>query len=202
MGKYSDYNIIPLGDHCAISIVLKELGLRQQSYPFDWVTKKEQVHDTNIMYNVSLIDSLCKTDSVDAIVGTFIGDAFDNKNTNTHSTVWFPHDTENRRTVIEKYKRRFARLKGDLTKKNMFILLTRHYYIDQGIFEKIQEQLLGYNRDSILLFISGKDHPYFSTMNYPNVLFKYIDYDISQFYSYDYSSFRPAIKTYLAELLL
>ena len=28
--------IIPLGDHCAISIILKELNLREKSYPFDW----------------------------------------------------------------------------------------------------------------------------------------------------------------------
>ena len=29
MGKYSDYNIIPIGDHCVISIILKELKLRK-----------------------------------------------------------------------------------------------------------------------------------------------------------------------------
>ena len=33
---YSDYNIIPIGDHCAVSIMFKELGLRNKSYPFDW----------------------------------------------------------------------------------------------------------------------------------------------------------------------
>ena len=30
MKKYSDYNIIPIGDHCSISIILKELNLRQK----------------------------------------------------------------------------------------------------------------------------------------------------------------------------
>ena len=29
-------NIIPLGDNCATSIILKELGLRKKAYPFDW----------------------------------------------------------------------------------------------------------------------------------------------------------------------
>ena len=34
MEKYSDYNIISIGDHCANSMILKELNLRKQSYPF------------------------------------------------------------------------------------------------------------------------------------------------------------------------
>ena len=50
--KYDDYNIIPIGDHCAISIALKELGLRTKSYPFDWVTHKKELHDTNIITRV------------------------------------------------------------------------------------------------------------------------------------------------------
>ena len=28
MNQYSDYNIIPIGDHCAISIILKDLNLK------------------------------------------------------------------------------------------------------------------------------------------------------------------------------
>ena len=37
-----EYNIIPLGDHCAISILLEELNLRTKSYPFDWVSFLDQ----------------------------------------------------------------------------------------------------------------------------------------------------------------
>ena len=37
---------------------------------------------------------------------------------------------------------------------------------------------------------------------YKKVIFKYIDYDISQFYAYDYNSFRPNIKSFLSKLLL
>ena len=50
MNKYSDYNIIPIGDHCAISIILKDLNLRKYSYPFDWITKVDHLYDTNIIY--------------------------------------------------------------------------------------------------------------------------------------------------------
>jgi len=202
MKKYADYNFIPIGDHCAISGILSDLNLRIQSYPFDWVTKKEQLYDTNIMYNIQLLTELNSSNNIDDIVKKYIGDAFDNEKTNSITNIWFPHDTESITDIFEKYKRRFIRLKLDLNKKNMFILVTRHYYIEQDIFQKIVEQLLNYNNNSIILFISGRNHTYFENMNYSNVIFKYIEYDISKFYHYDYSTFRPNIKIFLTEFLL
>jgi len=202
MGKYSDYNIIPIGDHCSISMILQELNLRKQSYPFDWVTKIEQVYDTNIIYNIQIINELKSSDNVDDIVKKYIGNAFDNEKTNSINNIWFPHDTENITNIFEKYKRRFNRLKIDLNKKNIFILITRHYYIEEDVFQKIIEQLLNYNNDSIILFISGTNHTYFENINYSNVIFKYIEYDISKFYHYDYSTFRPNIKIFLSDFLL
>jgi hypothetical protein len=203
MGHYSDYNIIPIGDHCAIPMILKELNVRNASYPFDWVTKIDHLHDTNINYNIQLINELTSSDNVDDIVKKYIGDAFDTtaSRVNTANNIWFPHDTENNVDIFEKYKRRFNRLKQDLPKKNMFVLLTRHYYIEQDIFKQIIDNLLKYNSESIILFISGTRHTYFESSNYTNVIFKYIDYDISQFYEYDYSEFRPNIKIFLADLL-
>ena len=54
-----DYNIIPIGDHCAISIILKDLNLRKCSYPFDWITKVDHLYDTNIInYTNSPIHAL------------------------------------------------------------------------------------------------------------------------------------------------
>jgi hypothetical protein len=202
MGKYSDYNIIPIGDHCAISIILSELKLRKQSYPFDWVTKVDQLYDTNIIYNIQIINELKLSENVDDIIKKYIGNAFDNEKTNSINNIWFPHDNENISDIFEKYKRRFIRLKLDLSKKNIFILLTRHYYIEEDIFQKIMEQLLNYNSDSIILFISGTNHTYFENMNYSNVIFKYIEYDISKIYNYDYSTFRPNIATFLSDMLL
>jgi len=203
MGKYSDYNIIPIGDHCIISIILKELNLRKQSYPFDWVTNIEQLYDTNIIYNIKIISEVKTSDNIDDIVKKYIGNAFDNdKKMNSINNIWFPHDSENINDNFEKYKRRFIRLKTDLNKKNMYILITRHYYIEKSIFEKILEQLLSYNRDSIILFISGTNHTYIDDIQYSNVIFKYVEYDISQFYNFDYTTFRPNIKIFLSDLLL
>jgi hypothetical protein len=201
MVKYKDYNIIPIGDHCAISIILNELNLRKQSYPFDWVSKIDELHDTNIIYNILLIKELNLTDDIDYIVKKYIGDAFSNKKINSSNNIKFPHDNENISNIFEKYKRRFLRLKLDLSKKNIFILLTRHYYIEKDIFEKIIKELLNYNNESVILFISGTNHTYFESMNYENVIFKYIDYDISKFYNFDYTTFRPNIKKFLYDLL-
>lgn len=201
MGKYSDYNIIPIGDHCSISMILKELNLRKISYPFDWVSNIEPLHDTNIIYNMHIINELKSSTNVDDIVKKYIGDAFDNeKKINSNNNIWFPHDTEDTTNIFEKYTRRFLRLKEDLNKKNIYILLTRHYYIEKSIFEKIVEQLLSYNSDSIILFISGTNHTYFENVQYSNAIFKYIYYDISKYYDYDYSTFRPQIKIFLSDL--
>lgn len=165
-------------------LFLKDFNLRKYSYPFDWVSKLDHLYDTNIIYNISIISELTISDNVDDIVKKYIGDAFENNKPNTLTNIWFPHDTESIDVIYEKYKRRFIRLKSDLYKKNIFILLTRHYYIEKSIFEQIIEQLLNYNNDSIILFISGTNH-------------QYIENDISKFYDYDYTSFRPNIKIFL-----
>jgi len=201
--KYPDYQIIPIGDHCAISMILNELNLRKKSYPFDWVTKTDQLYDSNIIMNIRLINELNKSDDVDDIVRKYIGDAFDDeKKINQINNIWFPHDTGNITDIFEKYKRRFTRLKVDLNNPNIFILLTRHFYIEKDIFQNIIESLSDYNSKSIILFISGTDHTYFETMNNPNVIFKYIEYDISKFYDYDYTTFRPNLKHFLRDFLL
>jgi hypothetical protein len=200
MNKYSDYNIIPIGDHCTIPLILKDFNLRKCSYPFDWVSNLDQLYNTNIISNISIINELTITDNIDEIVKKYIGDAFENNKTDSLTNNWFPHDTESIDIVYEKYKRRFIRLKSDLYKKNIFILLTRHYYIEKDIFEQIIEQLLNYNNDSIILFISGTNHQYIENLNNKNVIFKYIKYDISKFYDYDYTSFRPNIKIFLENI--
>lgn len=201
MGLYSDYNIIPIGDHCAIPIILKELSLRQKSYPFDWVTHVDQAYDTNIIYNIELINELHSSDNIDSIVNKYIGNFETNNEVNSSNNIWFAHDKGNTAEIFEKYKRRFIRLKEDLNKKNIFVLLTRIYYIEKDTFEQIIHQLSKYNTNSIILFISGTNHTYFEKMSYTNVIFKYINYDVSTIYTYDYTGFRPNIKQFLSELL-
>ena len=199
--KYLNYNIIPIGDHCAISMILKELGLRKKSYPFDWIMHTEQINDTNIIQNIELID-LLKIKTIENIVKLFIGNAFDNENKTNSNNICFPHDTEEVIEIFKKYERRFNRLLEDLNKNNIFILLTRHYYIDENTFNKIKDVLLRYNNNSIILFISGTNHIYFENKKDERVIFKFIHYDVSKFSDYDYYSFRPNVKEFLSTILL
>jgi len=198
---YLDYNIIPIGDHCAVSMILNDLKLRNKSYPFDWNAHVDP-YNTNIIHNIELINQL-KFQTTENIVKNYIGNAFENNNskTNTLNNIVFPHDNEEITAIFTKYERRLKRLKEDLNKKNIFILVTRFYYIDEIIFNIIIKTLLDYNSSSIILFISGINHEYFKNKEYKNIIFKHIYYDISQFYNYDYTDFRPNLTKYLSDLL-
>jgi len=199
--NYKDYNIIPIGDHCAISLILGELEIRKKSYPFDWIVNVEQINESNIMYNIDIIQNM-RIENVSNIVNMYIGNAFDNDKINKNNNIWFPHDDGNITEIFEKYERRFKRLYEDVTKKNIFILLTRRYYIDEKNFNKIMKTLLIHNKESIIVFISGINHMYFEDKKYERVIFKYIFYDASQAFTYDFDTFRPNIKIFLQELLL
>jgi hypothetical protein len=182
--------MISIGDHCIVPLLLKEMNLRKKSYPFDWTTHQEQLHDTNIMHNLSFIERLSH-DSIDSIVQDYLGPDITN---GYHGDIRFPHEVGTKEDITEKYKRRFERLRDAMQTKQVYVMLTRHYYITEETMENIRKILL---HDSILIFISGTDHPY---IHYPNVIFKHIPYDISQFYEYDYTHFRPMVKDYLSLL--
>lgn len=198
-------NIIPIGDHCAISIILNELGLRTKSYPFDWVTNVEQLYETNILYNINIINQLNSTpkDSpIENIVNDYIGDALINDSKiNSINKIWFPHENGNIIDIYNKYIRRFNRLKSDLYSKNVYLLVTRIYYIGEADFNHIVNTLLSFNKESIIIFISGTEHTYLNNNSNPHVIFKHIYYDVGKFYGYDYDEFRPNIKNYISTLL-
>jgi len=182
--------MISIGDHCIIPLLLKELGQRTKSYPFDWTTHQEQLHDTNIMHNISFIERLSH-DSIDSIVQDYIGPDITR---GKHGVICFPHEVGTKEEIHAKYKRRFERLKKDMQSKQVYVMITRHYFIPPTLMERIRKILL---HGSILVFISGTDHPY---IDYPDVIFKHIPYDVSKFYQYDYSHFRPMVKEYLSLL--
>lgn len=194
-------NIIPIGDHCAISIILKELGLRTKSYPFDWVTNVEQLYETNILYNINIINQLV-SQAIENIVNDYIGDALINDSKiNSINKIWFPHENGNIIDIYNKYIRRFNRLKSDLYSKNVYLLVTRIYYIGEADFNHIVNTLLSFNKESIIIFISGTEHTYLNNNSNPHVIFKHIYYDVGKFYGYDYDEFRPNIKNYISTLL-
>ena len=188
-GIFHETTMISIGDHCIVPLLLQELNLRTKSYPFDWTTHQEQLHDTNIMHNLSFLERLSH-DSIDSIVKDYLGPDITK---GYHGVIRFPHEVGTKEEIAEKYKRRFQRLREAMQTKQVYIMLTRHYFIPPDIMDRILKTLHG----SILVFISGTDHPY---IQYPNVIFKHIPYDVSQFYEYDYTHFRPMVKDYLSEL--
>jgi hypothetical protein len=193
----SDYNFIVVGDHCAPTIIIKDLGLRKASYPFDWVVHNDQVLSSNLYYNLSLITRLNESNAAE-IASEFIGDAFSNTGlVNSKNNIWFPHDKSD--DAFSKYQRRFSRLYTDLReKKNCFIIVTRCFYIHQQEFDKMINLLIGYNKANKIIFISGINHEYLSETKYKTIVnFKYIFYHPDWAFEYDNTTFRPIMKKFI-----
>jgi len=192
------YNIIPLGENCIIAEALKDLDLRKCSYPFDWITHKNYYTNTNIMYNCNVIEKLM-SDKFE--ITDFLGNTF----SKLHNNIWFPHDNES--DVFDKYTRRFQRLRDDIsTKTNVFVLLTRHFVIDENAFDKIILQILSYNKNNKIIFIHGSQHKYLDNVKYQNIVtHQHILYDITKStpaMEYDYFYFRPMVKKYLYDVFV
>jgi hypothetical protein len=198
------YTLISLGDHCAIPAILRDLGFRKHSYPFDWVSNREQVHDTNLMYNFEITNKLLETGDVHGARVSYIGtETLGDDKVNKDNNIWFPHDTENTDSVHEKYERRFERLYLSIKSETpcLFFMLTRYKYIDQPDFNKIFHTLMKYNSGNKFIFISGSEHKYLEDEKYLGIVFyKFIHYDISKFYDYDYHVFRPEIIKFIKEM--
>ena len=200
----TEYNLIPLGDHCAISEILRELELRKCSYPFDWIAKPGLIYNTNLPENIDLLMELMATNNVKQIVQKFVGNALKSPN-RISGEKWFPHETGTESEIIAKYERRFERLYTDIKEKqNIFIILTRHIVLPEPYFNFILQQLLAFNPRNKVLFISGSDHPYLKTPRYSeSVIFKHIFYDLRTLdkdFTQDFNVFRPAIREYMRDL--
>jgi hypothetical protein len=200
----TDYNLIPLGDHCAISEILRELELRKCSYPFDWVAKPGLIYNTNLPDNFDFVLELMETHNVKEIVQKFIGDALDSPN-HSSGEKWFPHESGTKEEIVAKYERRFERLYTAIKEeKNIFIILIRHIVLPESYFNLILSRILAFNPQNRILFISGSDHPYLYAPHYrASVRFKHILYDLEKLdkdFTQDYKVFRPAIREYMREL--
>ena len=135
-------------------MILKKLGLKNETFLFDWNQHLHGYFATNILYNISLIEKLNETNSREIAI-EYIGDAFKDKDkTNSITNITFPHDQANNEAeinnIIDKYDRRFRRLHDILKNKNTYILLTRNYYINEEDFIKIINVL---QKMMILLFL-------------------------------------------------
>lgn len=199
----NDFNFISIGDHCAIPLILRDLNLKKNSYPFDWISASD-IKKTNLIRNCELVWKLLETKNAKIVTQLMCGDAFTNE-TREYDGMLFPHEhPKNKNDAIEiliKYERRFERLLDHLlTKTNEFFLLTRFIYISQEQFDNIIKILISCNKSNRIIFISGIKHNYLFRKKYKKyVTFKYIFYDSSNLdnlCAYD-ELFRREIRNYL-----
>lgn len=200
---FSDYNIISLGDHCAIPLQLNTLNIRKLSYPFDWISHKTNGYEYTILIdNFNLMKRMIETNDVDSILLDFIGTSISDSEYIHRNTI-FPHeDNGTHEHVYSKYKRRFERLRENvLENKSIFFMLTRTFYVNQDEFDRIFEYIMYINSDNMIIFISGRDHTYLQDSKYKNVLFKKIEYKFTSTSDYNYDAeFRNNIRSYIEKL--
>jgi hypothetical protein len=190
-------NIIPLGDNCAISIILKELNKRKKAYPFDWISSVGPTPEySSIDITIKLFIELIKTHDPNYICQKLLGNSICESN-NVYNTVIFPHEHGTIDEINSKYLRRITRLHEDIinNKSNIFIIITRYYFINKEILEELCTTLNENISDYKILFISGIYHEYCKEMK--NIEFTHIPYDHTTCWEWDYSHFRPQLKKYL-----
>ncbi len=193
-------NIIPIGDHCAISMILKDLNLREKSYPFDWISiHEDQINNSNFSFIIDFLELIKTKSDNELILNNFFGDFIPKiKIINSLNDIMFPHDVGLIEDIREKYKRRFNRLYSDIyftNNNNLFIFCTRKYNIKNKDIDKLLDLLK--NTNYHILIISGSDKNNY-LLNYDiNLTYEYIYFDESKGFQYDYSDFRPNIKKYI-----
>ena len=191
-------NIIPIGDHCIIAQILKQLNIRKKAYPFDWNCYKDMI-DTSIHININIINELIQVNNNLQDITLITHKMLKNSN------LIFPHDDISNPDVIQKFIRRMERLYNDIidNSKNLYILCTRFIIIPKEEILNFYKTIIKYNPESKILLISGIDHPYFINLKNENIIFKYLmNYDPKDFYDFDYSHFRPEFSKYISSLNL
>jgi len=120
--------VVSLGFQCTLNMYLKKINKRKTAYPFDWILSTPKI--VFELLKLLLIDNLDTKELVkeyffkcDGRVNSKFAEHFyidDNPNGKLHNTknnLIFPHDEDSIET-IEKYIRRFDRLKDDILNSN------------------------------------------------------------------------------------
>lgn len=189
-------NIIPIGDHCIVAQILKQLNIRKKAYPFDWNCYKDMT-DTSI--HINIINELIQVNNNLQDITLITHKMLNNPD------LIFPHDDISNSDVVEKFIRRMVRLHNDIVdnSKNLYILCTRFIIISEEEILNFYKTIIKYNLNSKIILISGIDHPYFINLKNENIIFKYLmNYDPKDFYDFDYSHFRPEFSKYISSLNL
>ena len=173
-------NIIPLGDHCAISMILKDLGKRTTAYPFDWIASAgPDATYSSIEITINLFIELLKKNNAINIYNKLLGNEICNSN-KIFNNIMFPHDNGTIEQINEKYLRRIIRLYNDVMNNknyNIFVIITRYYFIPEEKIIELCNTFCELNINYKILFYSGINHDY--CKNLTNIHFTHIPYDVS-----------------------
>jgi len=194
-------NLIPLGDHCAPAMILKDLGYRTCSYPFDWYCyNSNDPSDSVIEFNIDLLLELLDNNiNINNLIYKLLGNKIDNKN-KINNNFLIPHEEGTIEETNSKYIRRFTRLYENIVNcnSNLFIIILRCHKIDFSKLVKLSNKIQKYNFNNKILLITGIDiTEEINMLNLTNLHYKYIYYNKLNAWDEDYTSFRPKIKEYL-----
>lgn len=197
-------NIIPLGDHCAPAMILKDLGYRNSSYPFDWFCyNSNNPSDSVIEFNIDLLLELLDNNNINEIVHKLLGNKIDSKN-KINNNLLIPHEEGTIEETNNKYIRRFTKLYKNIINENcnLFIIVLRCHEINYSKLVNLSNAITKYNINNKILLITGIDNTKeINMLNLPNLHYKFIYYNKVKAWDEDYTSFRPKIKEFLNEYL-
>lgn len=191
-------SIIPLGDHCAPSLLLRKLGLRTKAYPFDWVMSSDVDYNIINLF-LQLTAELVTTNNPIEVTNKYIGDLMLPAYSNSLG-IAFPHESETDvERIKEKYVRRFTRLLADIENtKCIFVICTRFTQFTEHDLNLIGT-LLERNKSNKFLILSGVSQPLLTTSH--NICVQIYPYNRKDYYDFDYSVFRPSIESELRALI-
>ena len=161
MKKYT--NVISLGFFCSTASEIERIGLRNASYPFDWVISEFDLVLNLIENNFSDFleeDLLIKDKNSKPLEKTYVVK-------NVKNNIRFFHDffigetiSKQISVVKEKYNRRIKRFYKSITKPTLFIRYIKdnneiNYIINN--FKQINKILKYYNENNDIIFICNSE---------------------------------------------
>lgn len=165
-------NFISLGYFCDVAEAIQRIGLRKQSYPFDWII-------SNDLNSLLLLIKNCFKDflNYDVLLQSKTKKSIYK---NAKYNVIFYHDFDEYLSlekqlpkIQEKYKRRIDRFYNSIRQPTLFIRYIADEeearYISVNYFE-LSKTLKGYNKQNEIIFLCNSDINTPSTLD--NILFK------------------------------
>ena len=177
--------IIPLGDHCTSALILKRLGLRHKSYPFDWISHVDELNGSTLPIILDAMKSLLSGVSITTLLADLlpIYDANLRSEFSVRNYIKFPHDQfhvdySHYKIDYTKYERRFIRLVKLLflsSSPSIYFIISKRLNISSPTLISLADELYSLNRSKILI-LSGSNYCDFSTYSHRSIDYFHVPY--------------------------